>query len=262
MQKQKHYYPVRFSAEVIRAGEDAFAKLLPSETKDDRRSWSISIAAETWVFDSAEEFYAEYRRTPHAVFVNRTAGQYTFRFQIVRSIDASVTVEAPTRREIESVFVPFDGAERTARVADSEGARARIFIRHGRSPAWRDLKDHLQDQHGYAIEAYETGARAGHTIRDILEDMLEESSFAVLVLTADDAMADGGRRARQNVIHEVGLFQGRLGFARAIVLLEDGAEEFSNIAGVQQIRFSAGRIRETFGDVLATLRREFGAHAA
>ena len=29
-------------------------------------------------------------------------------------------------------------------------------------------------------------------------------------------------KARMNVIHEVGLFQGRLGFERAIVLLEEG----------------------------------------
>lgn len=137
--------------------------------------------------------------------------------------------------------------------------RPKLFIGHGRNAAWRDLKDHLQDQHGFTIVAYETGARAGHAIRDILEEMLEESSFAILVLTAEDETADGEMRARQNVIHEIGLFQGRLGFARAIVLLEEGTQEFSNIAGIQQIRFSSGRIRETFGDVLATIRREFGS---
>ena len=70
-------------------------------------------------------------------------------------------------------------------------------------------------------------------------------------------MADGTMRARQNVIHETGLFQGRLGFSRAIVMLEEGAEEFSNVQGVQQIRFAKGNIKETFGEVLATLRREF-----
>jgi predicted nucleotide-binding protein len=59
-------------------------------------------------------------------------------------------------------------------------------------------------------------------------------------------------------VHETGLFQGKLGFSRAIVLLEDGVEEFSNISGIQQIRFSRSKIRESFGDVLATLRREFG----
>jgi hypothetical protein len=38
--------------------------------------------------------------------------------------------------------------------------------------------------------------------------------------------------------------------------LEDGTDEFSNINGVQQIRYSKGKIKETFGDVLAFLRKE------
>ena len=122
---------------------------------------------------------------------------------------------------------------------------------------WRDLKDHLQDKHGYSIEAYEVGARAGHTIRDMLEQMLSSSSFAILVLTAEDETSNGKFLARQNVIHETGLFQGRLGFNRAIVLLEKGTEEFSNIHGIEQIRFSKNNIKETYGEVLATLKREF-----
>lgn len=101
------------------------------------------------------------------------------------------------------------------------------------------------------------GARAGHAIRDILEQMLKASSFALLVLTAEDETADGAKRARQNVVHETGLFQGRLGFSRAIVMLESGVEDFSNINGIEQIRFSKDNIKETFGDVLAVLRREF-----
>ena len=59
------------------------------------------------------------------------------------------------------------------------------------------------------------------------------------------------------MIHEAGLFQGKLGFARAIVLLEQDCNEFSNIAGLQQIRFAKGNIKEAFGEVLATIRREF-----
>jgi len=132
-----------------------------------------------------------------------------------------------------------------------------LFIGHGRSFQWRDLKDHLHEHHGYAVEAYEVGSRAGHTIRDILEGMLAKSSFAILVMTAEDETAEGGFRPRQNVVHELGLFQGRLGFTRAIVLLEEGAEEFSNLQGIQQVRYSKGNIRETYGEVLAALRREF-----
>jgi predicted nucleotide-binding protein len=132
-----------------------------------------------------------------------------------------------------------------------------VFIGHGRSGLWDELKDHLHEKHGYAVEAYEIGTRAGHTIRDILADMMNRSTFAILVMTAEDEFADGSFHPRENVIHEAGLFQGRLGFARAIILLEDGAQEFSNIHGLQRIRFPKGRIKETYGDVLATLRREF-----
>lgn len=59
--------------------------------------------------------------------------------------------------------------------------------------------------------------------------MLDQACFAFLLMTAEDEQADGNHHARMNVIHEVGMFQGRLGFERAIILLEDGCEEFSKI---------------------------------
>jgi predicted nucleotide-binding protein len=87
--------------------------------------------------------------------------------------------------------------------------------------------------------------------------MLSKTSIAFLVLTGEDRDADGEWHARENVIHETGLFQGRLGFSRAIVLLEKGTVEFSNIHGIDQVRFSKDNIKEVFGDVLAVIRREF-----
>ncbi len=87
--------------------------------------------------------------------------------------------------------------------------------------------------------------------------MLEKSSIAFLVMTAEDEDSAGKMHARENVIHELGLFQGRLGFPRAIALIEESTNEFSNIHGIQQIRFSKGNIKESFGDVVATIKREF-----
>jgi predicted nucleotide-binding protein len=101
------------------------------------------------------------------------------------------------------------------------------------------------------------GPRAGLSVKEVLQKMLSESSFATLVLTGEDIHSDGETHARENIVHELGLFQGKLGFARAVVLLEEGVKEFSNIYGINQIRFSKGNIRETFGDILATIRREF-----
>jgi predicted nucleotide-binding protein len=87
--------------------------------------------------------------------------------------------------------------------------------------------------------------------------MLNHASFAVLVHTAEDEQTDHSLRARENVVHETGLFQGRLGFTRAIVLREEGCEPFSNESGITEIRFTKGNIRETFGELVATLFREF-----
>jgi predicted nucleotide-binding protein len=86
--------------------------------------------------------------------------------------------------------------------------------------------------------------------------MLNDASFALLVMTAEDEHADNSVHARENVIHEVGLFQGRLGFRKAIVLLEEGCQEFSNIHGLVQIRFSKGNIMSASEDVRRVLERE------
>lgn len=74
--------------------------------------------------------------------------------------------------------------------------------------------------------------------------MLNRSSFACIILTGEDIDKEDKVHARENVIHELGLFQGKLGFKRAIICLEDGVEEFSNIRGIDQIRFSKGGLRE------------------
>jgi len=54
--------------------------------------------------------------------------------------------------------------------------------------------------------------------------------------TGEDETKDGKLLARQNVVHEAGLFQGKLGFTRAIILLEEVTEGFSNLAGLKRKR--------------------------
>jgi predicted nucleotide-binding protein len=89
-----------------------------------------------------------------------------------------------------------------------------------------------------------------------LSQMLADASFAFLVLTAEDERADRKMQARMNVIHEAGLFQSRLGFERAIILLEEGCEEFSNLAGVVPIRFPTNNITAKFEEIRRVLERE------
>lgn len=144
--------------------------------------------------------------------------------------------------------------ERSRRVSALVGTN--VFIGHGRSSAWRELKDFVSDRLGLPYDEFNRVPVAGITNIARLSEMLDSAALALIVLTAEDELADGGMLARQNVVHEAGLFQGRLGFTKAIVLLEDGCAEFSNIQGLGQIRFPAGRISAAFEEVRLVLERE------
>jgi predicted nucleotide-binding protein len=131
-----------------------------------------------------------------------------------------------------------------------------IFIGHGRSPLWRELKDFLDKRLGLRVIEFNHVSVAGVATTERLSEMLDDSSFAFLIMTAEDELVDGAMIARSNVIHEAGIFQGRLGFRRAIILLEDGCGEFSNIHGLGHIRFPAGKIKAAFEEVREVLERE------
>lgn len=131
-----------------------------------------------------------------------------------------------------------------------------VFIGHGRSTIWRELKDFVKDRLGLPWDEFNRVPIAGITNIARLSQMLDDAGIAFLILTAEDELGDGKMRARMNVVHEAGLFQGRLGFTRAIILLEDGCEEFSNIQGLGQIRFPKGNIKQTFEDIRQVIERE------
>ena len=132
----------------------------------------------------------------------------------------------------------------------------KVFIGHGHSPLWKELKDFLQDRLRLSCEEFTRESAAGKSTKERLEEMLASSTFAFLVMTAEDEHADATMHARVNVIHEVGLFQGKLGFNRAIVILESGCQEFTNIVGLGQIRFPKGAISGAFEEIRKVLERE------
>lgn len=147
--------------------------------------------------------------------------------------------------------------ERKARkkaAADRVGTN--VFIGHGRSSMWRELKDFVQDRLALPWDEFNRVPVAGVTNIARLSEMLDAAAVALLVMTAEDEMADGAVQARMNVVHEAGLFQGRLGFTKAIVLMEEGCQEFSNIEGLGQIRFPRGNIAAAFEEVRRVLERE------
>lgn len=265
MEKSKTYRKVRFTTRLIRRVIEA-CKAHSKTGKISHFRGSGSTGDEAWRFDTIDEIlaYIGTNQFDDALISLQWESSPTQLWLSILSDVTKVDISSDTRASIDSIFAVLEeaGSEDKIVIATPEVIKEKaepiIFVGHGRSSEWEKLKSHLQDKHNLKVISYESGARAGHTIRDILDSMSDEASIAFLVLTGEDKTGDG-IRARQNVIHECGLFQGRLGFDRGILLVERGIELASNFDGIQQLRFDKDRISEVFGDVVATIRREFDA---
>lgn len=66
-----------------------------------------------------------------------------------------------------------------------------VFIGHGRAAAWRE-KDFVQDRLGLPWDEFNRVPVAGITNISRLSEKLDASAIALLVMTAEDEMADGG----------------------------------------------------------------------
>jgi predicted nucleotide-binding protein len=117
-------------------------------------------------------------------------------------------------------------------------ATAELFVVHGRNEACREtVARYLEKLRLKPIILHEQANKG----RTIIEKIVAYSdvSFAVILLTADDRggllatpYEEQQKRARQNVILELGFFLGRLGRERVCALYEEGIEIPSDYGGV------------------------------
>lgn len=141
-------------------------------------------------------------------------------------------------------------------ISDYESSQMTVFIGHGgASRQWEQLDEvlrlaNLRPNHFTRVST------AGMFVFERVSEMLDSARFAFLVLSAEDEQRDGKVRARQNVIHETGLCQARLGLKKAIVLLEEGCDKFSNNDGIIHIEFPKNSLMAVAKDIREVLQRE------
>ena len=209
------------------------------------RRWMFDPSLSSRIVDSRN--YNQNPQTPSHYLVLGEVQAIQYTLNMVQQLETltrqtAVHIQRQTRQQ-----------QRTL-TRQSQGTR--IFIGHGRSHIWRALKDFLEDDLGLLVDEFNRVPTAGAPITGRLETMLNSAAIAFLVMNGEDEQPDGELRARENVVHEAGLFQGRLGFKRAIVLLEKGCKEFSNIQGLGHIPFPKDNIRAAFQDIRDVLERE------
>ena len=98
----------------------------------------------------------------------------------------------------------------------------------------------------------------GRTVLQKPEQEAQRCTSAVIVMTGEDFDADGNLRARENVLHEIGFFQGKFGLSAVCMLHEEGTNIPSNIYGLVDIRFPKGCVEATFGVLTRELKRFYG----
>lgn len=130
-----------------------------------------------------------------------------------------------------------------------------VFIGHGRSVVWKDLRDSLERRLNLQVEEFNSEQAAGKTITERIDEMLERYTLAFLVMTGEDEHADATFHARENVAREgprsaVARFQAchRPSRRRMHALLEPPTDRLHCLP--------KSKIRAAFEDIRDVLERE------
>jgi hypothetical protein len=130
-----------------------------------------------------------------------------------------------------------------------------VFIAHGADPQWEEVRRFLGQECQVPVYALDPSV-PGAALDEAMRPQLARCGFAVCVLAAADTFPGDGGRAEQSLVHQAGILQGRYGFRRVAMLVEEGCATFSNVAGLIRLDFAAGHVESTFWQLERMLRRE------
>lgn len=116
----------------------------------------------------------------------------------------------------------------------------KVFIVHGHDDGMKDSTARFLNSIGFDPIILHERANKGRTIIQKFREEAKDVGFAVVLLSPDDETAEGQRRARQNVILELGFFLGALGPERVAALKKGDVETPSDFDGVIYTAFDAG----------------------
>lgn len=128
----------------------------------------------------------------------------------------------------------------------------RVFISHGRSNEWHKIQNYLEKDLSIPTLELAQEPNLGRTVLQKLNEEAAKCTVAVIVMTGEDLTEEGEVRARENVMHEIGYFQGRYGLKNVVLLHEQGVNIPSNIHGLVYIGFP----KDTAEASLGALTRE------
>ena len=141
-----------------------------------------------------------------------------------------------------------------------------VAIMHGHSQDFLAVKNYVNECNFSArilLEEY-----SADTIFENLRNLIWDHVHCVIViLTMDDEMANGNKRARQNVVFELGYCFGAFDSLPEIapykpkdalvIVAEEGVELFADIDGLTKIMYEKGNIEAKKEVIMGCLQRSY-----
>jgi predicted nucleotide-binding protein len=155
-------------------------------------------------------------------------------------------------RDIDQIFEVRANSELEQPKKQSLG---RVFVSHGRSNDWRAVQSFIEKDVGLSTLELAQEPNMGRTIIEKLIDGAGRCDSAVIVMTGDDTAKPDEARVRENVMHEIGYFQGVYGRTGVVLLHEEGVNIPTNLSGVAYVPFP----REDIEAAFHVLQRELKA---
>jgi predicted nucleotide-binding protein len=193
-------------------------------------------------------------------FLRRVSESEDLFYAISDHIDTLRTAINLCVSELESKYPNLDDG---AQSVNHEPIVRRVFIGHGRSKEWQDLAIFIQKNLKIEYEEFGLGVFEGKFNFEHLEDLLDKCGLAFLVMTGDDTRIEDSdtpkttKHARENVIHEIGYCQGRLGRRNTIVVAEEGCAIPSNLDGQGRVQFKKGELAAKFHKIRGIVEDRF-----
>lgn len=144
-------------------------------------------------------------------------------------------------------LIPCDAESAMTEKSKVEMSADKVFIVHGHGELAKITAARTLEQLGLKPIILHEQEDYGNTIIEKFESNATDVGFAVVLLTADDMgisrkdieksntenrEPQASKRARQNVVFEMGYFMGKLDRAHVFLLLEDGVEKPGDLDGI------------------------------
>jgi len=155
-------------------------------------------------------------------------------------------------RNEDGVWVPKASSQEQCvkRLEERIKQTATIWLIHGGgSQIWLEIGKFIEHDLKLRYVEFSDLTSKRFFVAERVQTMVGASELAIAVMSSEDKTAEGKMRARQNVIHEIGLAQGVLGWDRVLLLREKGIEDFTNMAGLVYVSYNREDLQACFSEL-------------